>query len=481
MKKLIVIPVLFFVVFSTSAQIKKWTLKECVEYALQNNISIKQSALDIEVAQADKLTAIGTFLPSLNGSTSVSENTGLSFNPVTNSPQTTTLLSATGRINVGYNLFDGLRNIRQLQRAKLSELASQYRLDKMKDDISLFVANSYLTVLTNKANLKSLLVQNEVTNKQIKRTNELVEAGVLPKGDLLEIQAANADELRNIANTENQIEISLISLAQLLLIKEYKSFDIQDEGYNIINEEISQKSVSEIIESAKENRFEIKIAEQNLAIAQKDLQISKGAYYPTLSAFFGYDTRYTNASGFQSITDLNNPVVTQNIGVVEGTGQNVIAQFPNTIAVEVSPDPFIDQLYQNDGIGYGLSLNVPIFNGFATRSAVKRSKVNVLRQEYLLEQATLDLESSIYQAYEDVKGSLTSYEAAKSALASQELAYQYAKDRYDVGRTNAFDFSQSKQRYDNAKITANIAKYDYIFKLKVLELFFGVSVADLKF
>ncbi len=481
MKRFTFIMILLFLGISTQAQDKKWTLKECVQHALENNISIKQSELDLQVTDADKLSATGNFLPTLNAGASVSENTGLSFNPITNNAQTTTFLSATGNINVGYTLFDGLRNVRQLQRAKLSKLSAAYRLDKMKDDIALFVANAYLTVLNNKANLESAKSQNLVTIEQIERTNALVDAGTLPRGDLLEIEATNASELQNIATLENAVTISRISLAQLLLVEDYQTFDIVDEGYDIVLNEIAEKPVSEIIASAEENRSEVKIAEKSVELAEKDLQIAKGAFYPTLSAFFGYNTRYTDATSFIQIPDPDNPFSTQPIGVVQETGQVVVGEFPNTVAREVGAAPFSDQIYLNDGISYGLQLNIPILNGFSVRSNVMRSKVNVERTRYQLEQAKLDLESNVYQAYVDAKGSLKAYEAAVKALESQELAYQYAKDRYDVGLTNAFDFSQSKVRYDNATIALNQAKYDYIFKLKVLELYFGVEPTDLKF
>ncbi|WP_047548154.1 TolC family protein [Psychroserpens sp. Hel_I_66] len=480
MKKIISI-IIVFITISSQAQTKKWTLIECVQYALENNISVKQSELDLATTDIDKLTAIGNFLPSLNLGSSISENTGLSFNPVTNNAQTTTFLSVTGNVNVGYTLFDGLRNVRTLQRAEISKLASQYRLDKMKDDISLFVANGYLTVILNKANLEVLKSQNAVTQEQIDRTEQLVEAGSLPRGDLLEIKAIDASEKQNIINAENNITISLISLAQLLLIKDYENFDIEDEGYDIVDGGIADKSISEILSKAKETRSEIKIAEQDVELAKKDLQIARGANYPTLRAFFGYDTRYTNATSFIQVTDPDNPSVTQEIGVVEGTGQSVVGTFPNTVARQVGADPFLDQLYQNDGIGYGLSLNIPIFNGFSTKGNIKRSKINLQRSEYQLEQAELDLESNVYQAYVDAKGAFKSFEAAEIALESQQLAYDYAKERYDVGLTNAFDFSQSKLRFDNAKIEVNRAKYDYIFKLKVLELYFGIPATELKF
>lgn len=481
MKKLTLLAILFTFAFSSYAQEKKWTLQECVQYALENNISIKQSQLDVEATEADKLLAIGNFLPTISATGGVSENTGLSFNPVTNNAQTTTFLSATGRINVGYTLFDGLRNVRESQRAELSKLASQYRLDKMKDDISLAVANSYLQVLLNKANLEVAKAQNEVTLQQIERTNNLVDAGTLPRGDLLEIQATNAGEKQRIAEAENAVTISLISLAQLLLIEDYANFDVADEGYNIVGDDIIEKPVQEVINAAEENRNEVKIAIKNVELAEKDLQIARGSYYPTLSAFFGYDTRYTDATTFSTQVDPNNPVVTEEIGVVEETGQTVIGQFPNTVTREIGADPFFDQLYQNDGISYGLQLNIPILNGFATRANVKRNKINLLRTEFQLEQAKLDLESNVYQAYVDAKGALKAYEAAIAALESQELAYDYAKDRYDVGLTNAFDFSQSKLRFDNATIEVNRTKYNYIFKLKVLELYFGVPATELKF
>lgn len=469
------------VTISLQAQNKKWTLIECVQYALENNISVKQSELDIETADIERLTALGNFIPSLNVGAGVSENTGLSFNPVTNNAQTTTFLSASGNINIGYTLFDGLRNIRAVQRAEISKLAGQYRLDKMKDDISLFVANGYLQVILNKANLEVLKSQNEVTKEQIQRTNDLVEAGSLPRGDLLEIQATDASEQQAIINAENSIQISLISLAQLLLIKDYETFDIEDEGYDIVDAGIADKDISEILAKAKEVRSEIKIAEQNVALAEKDVQIAKGLNLPTLSAFFGYNTRYANTTSFAQQIDPDNPTTTQQIGVVEATGQAVVGEFPNTFLQEVNADPFIDQLYQNDGIGYGLQLNIPIFNGFSTRGNIKRSQISLMRSEYQLEQAELDLESTVYQAYVDAKGALKSYEAAESALESQKLAYDYAKERYDVGLTNAFDFSQSKLRYDNARIEVNRSKYDYIFKLKVLELYFGIPATELKF
>ena len=481
MKKLALLLFLGVFTFSSQAQNKKWTLAECVTYALENNISVKQSELDVIATDIEKMTAKGAFLPSVNLSAGVSENTGLSFNPLTNQAQTTTFLSANGAVNLGYTLFDGLRNFKQVQRAELSQLASQYRLDKMKDDISLLVANTYLQVLLNKENSKVVKAQNAVTQEQIDRTNQLVDAGVLPRGDLLEIRATDASEKQRITIAENAVRVSLLSLAQLLLIKDYETFDVLDEGYEVVENKVALEPIEAIIENAKQNRSEVKIATQNVALAEKDIQIAKADYWPTVSAFFGYNTRYTDATGFTQDIDPDNPFSTQEIGIVEDTGQSVVGQFPNTITRAVGAEPFIDQLSLNDGVSYGLQVNLPILNGFRTKANVQRNKINLERSKFQLEQAELDLESSVYQSYVDADGARRAYEAAQSALESQELAYQYAKDRYDAGVTNAFDFSQSKLRYDNASIELNRSKFDYIFKVKVLELFFGIPATELKF
>lgn len=478
MKKITIIAALVGMFFTTQAQEgKKWTLRECVTYALENNISVKQSELDVEAAEIDKSDAIGNYLPSINGQASNSWNTGLTQNVTTGVLQNQTTRNLSAGVTASINVFNGLRNLRQFQRAKLSRIAAMYSLEQMENDIALFVANSYLEVLVNKEVLEVLKEQNQLTQEQYQRTQDLVDAGTLPQGDLLEIKATNADEQQQIIVAENNVRIALISLAQTLLIKDYENFDIVDEAYDTPLASILNKQPEEIINNAKENRYEIKLAEQNVDLAEKDVQISKSAYYPSLSAFFNYNTRESGAKRIlQGGVDSSQP--TQVIGQVESTGEVVVA--PNYALRTLPPRPFIDQLWLNDGISYGVQLNVPILNGFSTRNSVKRNEINVKRAEYQLEQAKLDLESNIYQAYVDAQGSAKAYEAAQTSVESQEQAYAYAQDRYDVGLTNAFDFSQSKFRLSNAQSQLIQAKYDYIFKLKVLELYFGVDPEDIK-
>lgn len=477
MRKIIICAFLGLIGFSAYSQ-KEYTLQEVLTLAMENNISIRQSMLDIEAAEIDKYDAFGNFIPSVNLQGSNSWNTGLTQNVTTGVLQTQTVRNFSANATASLTLFDGLRNFKQTQRAKLSKIAAQYSLEKMEDDIALMVANNYLTILQNKSNVETLKTQHLVTEEQISRTEVLVDAGELPRADLLEAQAQYMSEEQQIVEAENAVQISLIGLAQMIAIKDYKNFDIADEGYGIAGEEILMRQPDEIVEAAREERYEIKIAEQNLQLAEKDVEIARGSYYPTLGAFINYNTR-ESGQGRAILAGVDPDEPTQQIGVVQNTGDAVVA--PNFVTALSSPTPFFEQLYLNDGISYGFQLNIPVLNGFASRNQVKRSKVNALRAQYNLEQAELDLESSIYQAYLDAQGSLKAYQAAQAAIESTRLASEYAQIRYEEGLSNAFEFNQVKQRYDNALLNLNRTKYDYIFRLKVLELYFGVPVTELKF
>jgi outer membrane protein len=427
---------LLLVGFQLSAQSKKWTLEECVDYAIKNNISIKQSELDLKTTDIDKLEAIGGFLPTLNGNANNSMNTGASINPVTNQFQNETFKSMSASANSGIMLFNGLANWKTLQRAKLSKIANSYRLDKMKDDIALSIANSYLQILFNKEQLKVQKNQNLITKENIKRTEELIQAGSLPAGDIYELQATDASQEQQIVNTENALLIAKIGLCQTLLLEDYANFDISDEVMDLPMTDMTNETQESILEKAKESVKDVKIAMANVDVAKKDVALSRSSYLPTLTGFLGYNTRWAESIPFN----------------------------------------FIDQLTLFDGTAVGLQLNVPILNGFATRGRVQRAKINQERSEFQLKQAELDLERNVYQAYNDVINAKKSFEAAQKTLEARKQSFNFSKERYEVGLMNSFDFSQSTIAYENAQSEVLRTKYDYLFRTKILEFYFGIPL-----
>jgi outer membrane protein len=468
--KIIISVVLFLFTLVLSAQIKEYTLEECVLIALENNISIKQSELDLESAEVDKSDAMGSFLPRVNAQSQHIWNNGLSQN-ITNGliENLTTQFSSFGG-NVGVTLFNGRQNINQLSRANLNLLARQYQLDDMKDDVSLFVANAYLQVMFNRELEQVQRYQLELAKQELERTQLSIDAGILTPVEIYEIEANIATQEQAVIQAENAYRLSRINLAQLLLITDYENFDIAKEDMDIPFSEILTETPKAIYEKALTLRNDIKLGITNVEIAEKDIDLAKGAQMPTLTAFYNYNTRISYSDRF---IETGNFIETP-IGIVQENGAVVVSQFPER---EITgPSSFSKQFGQNDGQSYGLSLNIPIFNGLAVKNNIKRRKLNLERIENQLEQTKLDLESTINQAYNNAKGAYKFYDASEKTLIARKQAFDIAKQRFEAGVMNSFDYVQARQRYQIAASDIVRAKFDYIFKLKVLEFYFGLEL-----
>ena len=455
------------------AQSKKWTLEECVTYAIQNNISIKQSELDSKMALIDKKSAVGRFLPSLNASASHSWNIGLNQDITTGLLQNKTTQFTSAGANVGIDIYRGLQNQNTLRKANLSIVAAKYQLVKMQEDVALNVANAFLQVLFNKENLKVQKEQLRINEKQYVRSEELVKVGSIPRGDLLDVKATLALNNQNVITAENSLLISKLSLSHLLQLKDFENFDVVDDTDVKDENNIMAQTPSAIYEKAFEGRTELKIARTNLEIAEKNVAIAKGAFQPTLQGFYSFNSRVAYSDRVTGvIPNASNP--TSIVGFVEGTNQNVLS--PNFTRVLGNPAPFFDQFNTNKGQSFGMQLSVPIFNGFSARNNVERSKVSLEQSKIAVEQQNLDLQRNVYTAFADAKGALNAYESSVAALEARQGAYNYATEKYSVGLMNSFDFNQSQTLLVNAQSEVLRTKYDYIFRTKILEFYFGIPI-----
>ena len=469
MKKFKVLLLILFVSGIQYAQ-EPWTLEACVNRALEMNISIKQSQLDYVNSEIEKKGAIGNFLPNLNVGGSHSWNVGLNQNITTGLLENVTTQFSSMNLDVRVDLYNGLQNVKRLHRANLSLLASQYQLEDMSENVALLVANSYLQVLFSKEALAAQKLQLDITQRELERTKKLISSGVIPKGDIYEVEASLASQEKSVVDAQNAFYLTKISLAQLLLIDDYENFKIANEQYDIPVSDILSKTPTEIFSYAVENKKDIKLIETNVEIAKKDLEISKALSQPRLSAFYSYSSRIGYSDRIVPTGELD----FRTIGVVEGTGQNVVAPYP--VYETQNPLSFSEQFDLNAGQNFGISLSIPILNNFSTKNNIQRSKINILRSVNSLEQKKLDLENTVNQSYNDAKGAIKAYQASVKLLAARKQAFEYASDKFEVGTMNSFDFSQAKQRYELAQFELIRTKYDYIFKLKVLEFYFGVPI-----
>ena len=446
------------------------TLQECVELALEKNITIKQSELDIANAELDKSNAFGNFLPNINAQTSHSWNIGLNQNITTGLLENLTTQFSSLGVNMGVDIYNGLQNVKRLHRANLAIIAQQYNLADITDDTALLVANSYLQVMFNREQLGVQESQFAVSLKELERTKILIEAGVLTTGDIFELEATIASQQQAVVQAQNNLRLTKINLAQLLLITDYENFDIAVEAFDVPFPQILDETPKAIFEKALSDRNDIKLSLTNLEISKTDIEIAKTSLQPSLSAFYSYSTRISYSDRLTGTGVFNQFP----IGTVAATGQEVVTQVEQRGVI--GPSPFLDQLQTNDGHNFGIQLSIPILNGFSAKNNVKRSKVNLMRFENQFEQQKLGLESTVNQAYNDAKGAFNFYKAAQKTVIARNDAYDDANKRYAAGILNSFEFTQIKQRYEASVSDELRAKFDYVFKLKVLEFYFGLKL-----
>lgn len=425
--------------FSQSSELSKnWTLKECVDYALKNNISIKQSELEKQNQLQNIIDAKGNFLPNLNGSAAQNFNFGSAID-VTGSRVSADFRSNNFGLNSSVILFDGFANIHSLNQAKLNYEAQNANLQKMMNDISLNVVNNYLQVLFAKEQIKIAQFQVEISKNEVDRVSELVDAGTRPKGDLLNIKSTLANDEQSLIQAENSFDLATLRLAQLLQLKQ-GTIAIEEIEIASTSSLIIANTSTDIYEKAVVSFPEIKAAELTIQSAEKGISISKARYLPSLSFNYGLSTTYQHRQGNADFFS------------------------------------FSDQLDNNLGHFLGLSLNVPIFNRFQVRTNITRAEINHQQAQYNLESEQLRLREAIQNSYTDAKLAAKTYDAAKISVQAQTEAFNYEQEKFKEGITNAFDFSQIKSRLFLAQSQEVRAKFDYVFKTKVLEFYYGTPL-----
>ena len=413
---------------------KKWTLEECVKRGIEKNITIANSKVDLQYSHEEKLNAIGNFIPTINLNGNHIWNMGLTQDVTTGILEDQTTQYSTIGANVNFNIYNNLQNIKIFHKANLLKLSKKYQLENIKENVALLIINSYLQILFNKETLTIQNSQLEIANEELKIAKEKFNTGIIPKGELYEIEAILAKAEQNLVIAQNNYMIAKIQLAQLILIDNLEKFEIADEKYEIPITTILEKTAKEIYLSSLNMKSEIKIAETNLKIAEKEKSIAYASIYPTITGYYSY----------------------------------------NSSLLKDSPESYKDQFELNAGENIGIQISIPILNNFYKATLFKKSKLNVLKGKNNLYQARLDLENTINQALSDAKGALKTYEATNKTLKARKIAYNYAKDSFENGALNTFNFLQAKKSYEDAQSKIVKTKYDYIFKLKILEFYYGV-------
>lgn len=431
--------------FTQQQATKTWSLEECILYAIDNNIQIKQQALQTKFQENTLEQSKLNLLPTINGQATHNYSFGRALDETTYEfTDNQNIQSNSFYAGGSLNLFNGLQNYNTIRRNKYQLLASELDLQRIKDNISLNIALAYLQILLTGELVTATQNQLQITEQQILKTGKMVEAGSLAKGNLLQIEAQAAGEELQLINLQNQLDIAYLNLTQMLELPTPSGFGIIVPEIRVDTNMIITGQVDDIFNQAQSLRPEIKSAELKLTASQFDYKIAAGSRSPRISMNHSFSTRYSDIAVKPS---------------------NPLADYK-----------FSEQLNDNINYGVGFTLSVPVLNGWQINKNIANSKLNIESSRYTLENEKKQLYKNIQQAYADAVAALRKYGASLKAVVSMEESFRFTEQKFNVGMVTPVDYNAAKTQLLNAQSDMSQAKYEFIFKTKVLDFYKGLPL-----
>ncbi len=471
LKLFFAIGIIFFFFFNSTAQ-EKWSLEKCILYAIDNNIQIKMQDLSANNAKQGYLKSKMSFLPNLNGSASQNYSVGRSVDPLTNQFAESNVNSNNFSLSSSVTLFNGFQNINTLKQYSLNFQASLEDIQKAKNDISLNIASSFLQILFNEELLYVAQNQVELSKQQVNRNKKLFEAGSIAQGNYLEMESQLASDEMQLVNIENQLSMSYLTLYQLLELKFNESFEIEKPEILEPETNLNIPSPEEIYQEAVQKLPQIRSAELKMKSAEKGLLVAKGYRSPKLILNGSYSTGYSSQR--QNITGVT-PTEYITGYTIDGSGNNLPVH-SYSFNYDYTTPTFNSQLKDNKSKYISFGLSIPIFNNWQANYSISSSKISTLNSKYSYDLAEKQLQKEIQQAHADATASLKKYFAAKKSVNASQESFRYIQQKFDVGLINTVDFNLAKNNLAKARSELIKAKYEYVFRVKILDFYRGVPI-----
>ncbi len=453
---------------STGQQI--WSLERCVEHARQNSLALKQDMIGVERARLSTIRAQHNLYPNLSANVNYRVNFGRTIDPTTNAFETQSIGQSSEGLSTGMVLFNGGAIRNGISQSKINYETSKLDVQQFSDDLALSVVQYYLAILFAEERLDNARIQVQTTTQQLDQIDKLIKAGSKPEGDRLEILAQQAREEQNIITYQNNANSNKLALKQLLRLPSDEDFNISRPNPNALQPSLSQEDINTIFDYATNNRADMKSADLKVKSAELGVKIQKAAYLPTLTIGGNLNSAYSSLgkriTGFKEVkTPLK----------VDFNGQQAVIDIYNESPI-TEKNPYFNQFNQNLGYGAGLGLSIPIYSNYLAKSNVKNAELNVESAKLTSEQNKQALKNNIQTALNDYESAKNSYEASKRTSAAQQLAYNNTKTKFDLGSANTFELVSSKNRLDMALVEEVLARYDLIFRSKVIDYYMGRSI-----
>ncbi|MES2567907.1 MAG: TolC family protein [Bacteroidota bacterium] len=460
----------------SSAQSSTWDLQQCVDYAQKNNIALKQAEIGAKINHNNAMQSKAAILPTLNAGAQHTYNFGRTIDRYTNTFANSQVLSQNFYVSSNVILWSGLAQYNNIKANQYQYLSSAENYLQQRNDLALNVATAYINVIFSDEILQIAKSQFRITKEQLDRTQKLSDAGTLAKSAVYDLKAQLANEEVNVISSDNNYQIALLSLKQLLNLDSLNNFNISRPNVDILNNELATLSVQTIYETALTNQHSVKGAQYNVLAAEKSLDVAKGRISPTLSATGSLGTGTSELDKVVDNVEYVDKELSQYF-LDDGAGNKYPVYQPK-LDIQTSKKPFADQFKDNVNKSVGFTLSIPIFNGLQTVTGIKNAKLNALNAQYSQDLLEQNLYKTIAQAHANAKAALNKYNSSKSAVEASEQSFFYAEQKFNVGVISTFDYNNAKVRSQNAQGNMVQAKYDYVFKLKVLDYYQG---KELKF
>ena len=454
-----------------------WSLERCVRYALEHNLTILGSELDQRLAKLTLQQSQLQQLPNLNANTNYGQSYGRSVNPVTNQFEDAkySFLSLGANANVLVFGWFQQRNLIKSNRYNLQ--AASADLDQLRNDISLNVARGFLRAVLAKEQIAIYKKQVELSLAQLAQTDAFVRAGRLPELNLAQLQSQVANDSATLITAISDYASSLLDMKALLNLDFSEPFEIELPVVKI-DEQIALATMNPavIYEEAKKRFGSIRGAEFRLAAADRSVKAARGNLYPNVS--LGAQLGSNWASSYQTVSGVGNLQENRNYVFYVDTATNSVTPTPfYTSSYTGSPVfsnvPLGTQLDNNLRQTYTINLNIPLFNGWQAQYNVKQSKINYLRQQLAVSQAEITLKQDVYKAYNEATNSVQKFNAAQRANDAAQRALDFASKRYELGLINTVEYLVTQNTANTSARNFASAKYDLIFKLKVIDYYLG--------
>jgi outer membrane protein len=427
------------------AQKQVWTFQQCLDTAIQRNISLNESRLSDQLNSITLNQSKASIFPYVSASGRDGVSFGKSVNPTTNQYVEKTTNSATVGLSTGVTLFNGFQISRTILQNKINLDAGKTDIDNVKNQVTLNITTAYLQVLFYYEILSAAKNQAAATVVQVDQTQKMVNAGKLPESNLFTIRSQQATDNLAVVNAQSQLDLGKVTLEQLMELPIVDSFEVKVPDF-IEPPLMMLQTNQEIFNKALTVQPQIAGASLRTNSALLGIKISEGARYPTLGLSGSASSNYSVSS--RSGVDPSVP----------------------------KASPFFPQMWNNLGESIGVNLSIPIYSNRLIKSNIERAKVNALIAQLNEQDIKVQLRKTIEQSYTDLKNSVKKYEATKEQIAAAELSYKNMEIKYKVGMATAIDYLIEKNTFYQAQSNGIQAKYDYIFKSKILDFYQGKPI-----